>query len=615
MIFYHNSRSEQYRLPLGAVPCESRVRLRAYAEHAVSVTLRLWWENAEYRWFMRRVEANMYECDIVVPEKQGLLWYYFIAMDENGNTWYFGNAADGLGGEGSLYRCEPPSFQITVYDPAYTTPEWMRDGLMMQIMVDRFHNAGGINIHNLPAGSYYHAEWDEDPALVVNDRRGTNCANDFFGGNLKGVEEKLDYIRSLGVTALYFNPIFQANSNHKYNTGDYKKIDPSFGTEEDFKSLCAAAKKKGVRIVLDGVFSHTGSDSLYFNRYGNYGEGGAFNDPESPYYRWYTFNNWPEEYESWWGFNTLPNVNEDDPSFRKFVISDEDSVIAHWMNAGAGGWRLDVADELPMDFLRELRAREKQIDPDAALIGEVWEDPSNKVAYGETRCYCSGDTLDATMNYPLREAVLSFLTCRINAREFVRRLESMRENQPKEFFHSQMNLISSHDRPRALSVLADVGNMEPDRKYRYPIELNECDYNRGKRRLIAAWKLLCSLPGMPCIYYGDEAGLYGMSDPYCRGTYPWGREDEELLGEFRHAAKVRMASPALRTGDMKLWAVGEDVLMIERSTLSGKDVFGRKCEKEAFTIAVNRAGGSRWIEHEGKTYEVPGESAMILEHE
>ena len=176
-----------------------------------------------------------------------------------------------------------------------------------------------------------------------------------------------------------------------------------------------------------------------------------------------------------------------------------------------------------------------------------------------------------------------------------------------------MNLISSHDRPRALSVLADVGNMEPDRKYRYPIELSEYDYARGKRRLIAAWRLICSLPGMPCIYYGDEAGLYGMSDPYCRGTYPWGREDNELLDEFRFVSDIRMHSPALRTGAMKLWAVGEDVLMIERSTLGGKDVFGRKCKEETFLIAVNRSGDSRWIECDGKTYEIGGESAMILE--
>ena len=597
---------------MGAAPCASKVRLRVRADQVDSVTLRIWWNNAEYRWFMRRVEGGFYEYEMSIPEQPGLLWYYFIAKDKEGSSWYLGNANDGLGGEGVVTRTEPPAFQVTVYDPAYRTPEWMRDGLMMQIMVDRFNNAGGTDMKNLPRGSYYHAHWDDDPALVINDKRGSNSANDFFGGNLKGIEEKLDYIRSMGVTVLYFNPIFEANSNHKYNTGDYMKIDPSFGTEQDFKDLCAAAKKKGVRIILDGVFSHTGSDSVYFDRYGNYGGKGAYCDPQSPYRSWYNFNDWPDNYESWWGFNTLPNVNEEDPTYKKFIITGRNSVLAHWMRAGASGWRLDVADELPMDFLRALRKREKGIDPDSALIGEVWEDPTKKMAYGELRCYCTGDTVDAVMNYPLREAVLDFMRCRINARDFVRQVESMRENQPKQFFYSQMNLLGSHDRPRALAVLADVGNMEPERKYRYPIELEKKDYERGKRRLIAAWNLICALPGMPCIYYGDEAGLYAMSDPYCRGTYPWGREDQELLEAFRACDKRRMKSHALRTGDMHLSAIGEDVVLVERSIRGGKDVFGKAAANEIRAVAVNRSGESRWIEYGGKIVEVSGESALIL---
>ena len=597
---------------MGAAPCASKVRLRVRADQVASVTLRIWWNNAEYRWFMRRVEGGFYEYEMSIPEQPGLLWYYFIAKDKEGNTWYLGNANDGMGGEGVVTRSEPPAFQVTVYDPAYRTPEWMRDGLMMQIMVDRFNNAGGTDMKNLPRGSYYHAHWDDDPALVINDKRGSNSANDFFGGNLKGIEEKLDYIRSMGVTVLYFNPIFEANSNHKYNTGDYMKIDPSFGTEQDFKELCAAAKKKGIRIILDGVFSHTGSDSVYFDRYGNYGGKGAYCDPQSPYRSWYNFNDWPDNYESWWGFNTLPNVNEEDPTYKKFNITGRNSVLAHWMRAGASGWRLDVADELPMDFLRALRKREKGIDPDSALIGEVWEDPTTKMAYGELRCYCTGDTVDAVMNYPLREAVLDFMRCRINARDFVRRVESMRENQPKQFFYSQMNLLGSHDRPRALAVLADVGNMEPERKYRYPIELDKKDYDHGKRRLIAAWNLICALPGMPCIYYGDEAGLYAMSDPYCRGTYPWGREDQELLEAFRECDKRRMKSHALCTGDMRLTAVGEDVVLVERSIRGGKDVFGKAAANELRAVAVNRSGESRWIEYGGKIIEVSGESALVL---
>ena len=613
MIFYHNSRQDEYRCPQGAAPCGSRVRLRVRAEGMQNVTLRIWWESAEYRWYMRHLDGGMYEYEMEMPEKPGLLWYYFMAADERGQIWYLGNAADNLGGEGCCHRCEPASFQLTVYDPAFDTPAWMREGLMMQIMVDRFCNADGLDREKLPAGAYYHARWDDDPALVINDKRGNCTANDFFGGNLSGIREKLPYIRSLGVTALYLNPIFRAESNHKYDTGDYMQIDPSFGTEEDFRALCAEAKKAGVRIVLDGVFSHTGADSRYFDRYGSYGGHGAYCDPESPYRSWYSFEKWPDEYDSWWGFKTLPNVREEDPSYRKFIISGKDSVLAHWMRAGAGGWRLDVADELPMDFIRELRRREKELDPEAALIGEVWEDPSNKVAYGETRCYCAGDTLDATMNYPLRDAVLLFMLGRINAMEFVRRVQSMRENQPRAFFYAQMNLLGSHDKPRALTVLADVGNMEPERKYRYPIELGADDYARGCRRLIAAWNLICALPGMPCLYYGDEAGLYGMSDPYCRGTYPWGREDAALLDAFRAAALWRMGSVALKTGDMRLTAAGEDVVIVERFIHGEADVFGAPARDEMRAVAVNRADGSRWIVFDGKTLEVPAESALRLD--
>lgn len=599
-------------MPAGAVPCGERVSLRVRAEGVRSVDLRLWWNDAEKRVPMQSVTQDLYSCEITAPETPGLLWYFFRVIDEEGNLWYLGNAPDGLGGVGAVSRTEPPSFQITVYDGAFDTPEWMRNGVMMQIMVDRFHASGPQDVTRLPAGSFYHMRWDEDPVLVVNDRSGEYCANDFFGGNLRGVEEKLDHLAQLGVTVLYFNPIFKAHSNHKYDTGDYMVVDPSFGDEEDFRRLCAKAKERGIRIVLDGVFSHTGSDSIYFNRNGHYGSGGAYRDPKSPYAAWYRFEKWPEDYSSWWGFRTLPNVDKDNPDFREFIINGPDSVVAHWLRAGASGWRLDVADELPMDFIREIRRREKAEDPENALIGEVWEDPSNKVAYGKMRCYCMGDTLDSTMNYPLRDAVLLFLRCRIDAAAFVRRLESMRENLPKPFFYSQMNLLGSHDKPRALTVLAEVGDMEPERRFRKAFDLAPEAYARGKRRLIAAWRLICALPGMPSAYYGDEAGLYGMSDPFCRGTYPWGREDAELVEAYREAIHRRLESPALRTGGLRLSAIGTDVVLVEREILQEKDVFGAPAPNENCALAINRAQDYRWIEYRGRTVGIPGESALWL---
>ena len=308
-------------------------------------------------------------------------------------------------------------------------------------------------------------------------------------------------------------------------------------------------------------------------------------------------------------------MREENESYRKFILSDEDSVLKHWLKAGASGWRLDVADELPMAFLRELRREEKKTDPDAAILGEVWEDPSNKIAYDEVRSYCLGDTLDCTMNYPLRECTLNFMLGRIDASNFVRNVLSMAENQPKQFFYSNMNLLGSHDRARALCVLADVGDMEPDRRMRYAFDLKPEDYAHGKRRLIAAWNLICALPGMPSVYYGDEAGLYGMTDPFCRGTYPWGHEDSEMVEAFRKAIHRRRNSDVLRLGEMALTACGKDVVVVERAITGEKDAFGNAAHNGKCALAVNRAGEAKWIEYGGKTVQIAGESAVWLEEE
>ena len=614
MTMYHDSRNPFYRQPQGAVTCGTKLRLSVHAHGMQKVWLRLWWNNAESKVQMRRQEGDLFECRVSAPCSPGLLWYFFVAEDENGGTWFFGNAPDGLGGAGAVSAYEPGGYQVTVYDPAYDTPEWLRDGMMLQIMVDRYFHWGPWDVTKLPPASYYHIRWDDTPALCINDDKyGDNVNNDYFGGNLRGVMEKLDYIKSLGVTVIYFNPIFKARSNHKYNTGDYRTIDPAFGTEADFTALCEAAKQRGIRVILDGVFSHTGSDSVYFNRDGHYGAGGAYNDQKSPYAGWYRFRRWPDDYECWWGFKTLPNVDEDHPGYQDFIIDSDDSVTAHWLRAGASGWRLDVADELPMAFIRKIRARIRRERPDAALIGEVWEDPTKKIAYDEMRCYCLGDTLDCTMNYPLRALILDFLRCRIGAMDFVRQLESQQENMPKPFFYSQMNLLGSHDTPRAINMLADIGDMSPDREYRRPFRLSNEDYDRGRRRLLAGWALINMLPGIPCLYYGDEAGMTGMADPYCRAAYPWGAEDTDLRKAFREIMTRRLGSVAMRTGTMKLHAVGADVVVVERRVDGGKDAFDRPAKDEVRVLAVNRSGEYRWVEFQGRGYEIPGESALLLD--
>ena len=636
-MIFHDSRDARFRFPEGARPLGETVRLSVRADGARAATLRLWKDGREWRVPMARVSSDptlfpehgprhverahaisprpgedVFTCEAALPEDTGSLWYYFILEYDDGDALraavnasaladenlrahpvsplYYGDARDHCYGAGEVYGYEPPSYQITVYDPAGEGPAWMREATMMQIMVDRFHRAGEKDQKDLAPWCYYHKDWYEWPDLNLELDAQEHSANDFFGGDLRGIEEKLPYIESLGVTVLYLNPIFRSPSNHKYDTGNYLQVDPSFGTEEDLRSLCAAAKKRGIRVILDGVFSHTGADSVYFNKYGTYGEGaGAYRDEKSPYRAWYRFRSWPKDYDCWWGFTTLPNVNEMDKSYRAF-INGEDGVAAHWIKAGAAGWRLDVADELPMPFLRELRRRVKTTDGEAMLLGEVWEDPTNKIAYGEARCYCAGDTLDSVMNYPLREAVLAFFTFKIDAYALVRRIEAMRESMPPSFFYSLMNLLGSHDKPRAINVLADCGNMQPERRYRFPLELTKEQYERGKRRLIAAWTLICALPGMPCIYYGDEAGLTGMADPFCRKTFPWGREDEELTEKMREQSLKRRSSPALRTGDMRIYAESADALVVERFIEHGQDVFGNSAKDERVRVRVDRKG-------------------------
>ena len=568
MNLYHDSRDETYRCPAGAQPCGASVRLFLQTD-APDAIVRFWVDDHAYLDPMHAVSGG-FEYTFSLPEKPCILWYYFIC-----GGMYYGNARDNLGGPGEIYAHEPPSYQITVYDPAYETPAWMGDGVMMQIMPDRFFRGG-----DFPCRGKLHADWYEQPELSLS-ANGDNAANDFFGGDLLGIRQKLPYIASLGVTALYLNPVFLSPSNHKYDTSDYLQIDPAFGTEADLSALCAEGEKFGIRVILDGVFSHTGADSVYFNREHTFPGPGACDSKDSPYYSWYTFLHWPDKYRCWWGFDTLPNVDKTSRAFREFIIRGEDSVCAHWLRAGTSGWRLDVADELPMDFIAEFRARLKKENPQAALIGEVWDDPSRKVAYGALRSYCLGDTLDGVMNYPLRAAILGYLLGQISPADCARQILSLYENVPPAFARANMNLLGSHDKPRALSVLADAGNMEPDRKYRHPVQLTPEQYALGRKRLIAAWNLICALPGMPTIYYGDEAGLTGMADPYCRRTYPWGREDETLIAAYR-AAALRRKNKVLTRGDVRI-EPGEESIKIIR-TLAG--------EKISFTVDTH--GNSIW---------------------
>lgn len=584
MQIYHDSHDIRYRAPGGALPCNGKTVIRVRVFGADRVYLRFY-NGSEFYFLMNNVGNEMYEYTLTVPEIPILCWYDFKAENNEGDVLYYGNNHAMLGGTGEMSRWQPRGYQITVYDPAYDTPHFLRHGVMYQIFPDRFYRTKMPETDRKDV--YLHENWNEQPVLIPDEQNTDNCARDFFGGTLKGIEEKLPYLKDMGVTVVYLNPVFKARSNHRYDTSDYTKIDPLLGTNEDMESLCRRAKELGMSVMLDGVFSHTGDDSVYFNRYGSYRSLGAWQGQKSKYYSWFTFEHYPEKYRCWWGFTTLPEVNKNDPGYQKFMFAPN-GIVRKWIRAGTCGWRLDVADELPMDFLRKLRAAAKKENPDSVVLGEVWEDASHKVAYGEMRCYCTGDTLDSVMNYPLREAVMDFLTFRISAFALARLILSQRENYPKPFYYSLMNLAGSHDRARAINCLAGRTFEDVPYAQRRGLKLTDDEYRLGEKRYMMMLKILCMLPGIPCIYYGDEIGMQGAPDPFCRGTYEWEGGNGEMREKVRKLLNDRLKSDVLQTGDLSVETPDDDTIVIRRFIRDGRDVFGEEKENGEIEMVFDR---------------------------
>ena len=453
-------------------------------------------------------------------------------------------------------------WQISCLPHTFHTPRPFHGNIYYQIFPDRFYRDRVVGTEEKKTDFVLHEDTRDTP-VDLPDEKGEILNRDFFGGNLAGIRKKLPYLASLSVEVIYLNPIFEAYSNHRYDTADYLRIDPLLGTEADFTALCDTAHALGMRVILDGVFSHTGADSRYFDKKNRYG-GGAYHHPDSVYRSWYQFEEYPKKYTSWWGIDTLPATNELDPSYLDFIIEGEESVIAHWLHAGADGFRLDVADELPDEFIARLYRRVKEIKPDAIVIGEVWEDASNKISYSVRRKYFTGEELDSVMNYPFRDAILAFAKGESTAESFRETVMRICENYPRDVLPCLMNSLSTHDTPRVLTLLSDVPTPET-RAGRADARLTEEAKERAKARLLAAVFLQFTLPGSPCIYYGDEAGLEGYEDPFNRRFYPWGEEDGEILDFHRAIASVRKQSETLRQGDCTVFAPDEDTLIIRRT--------------------------------------------------
>ena len=488
------------------------------------------------------------------------IYGYWFEVKVGGRTLLFENNATpiywtqekGAGGAGTI--AEMPSstrrirrYRQTVYAP-YTVPAWARDAVYYYIFPERFRNG---DLRNDPKPGVdrfhdktveFHADWNDKPWKPHSgDGSDDEYSNDFFGGDIAGIIQKLDYIRSVGANTLYINPMFTASSNHKYDTADWKHIDPHFGTNADFVRLCREAGKRGIRVIPDASLNHSGADSIYFDRYGTRGGQGAFEggriNTASPYASWYTFDAKQAEpdkqFKGWVDVADLPELNKADPSYRTFAYGAPDSVTRTWLNAGASGWRMDVAPWVPDDFWREWRGVVKQTKPDALTVAETWFDSSK---------FFLGDEFDSTMNYIFRNAVLDYANGG-DALLMVANLEEIREAYPPQSFHALMNLLSTHDTPRSLHLFGDVdGRSTPE----------QVALAKQKLRLAVFFQM--TWPGSPAIYYGDEVGMTGGPDPMNRGTYPWadrgGRPDNALLADFKRLTKLRHGLPVLRRGTL-----------------------------------------------------------------
>ncbi len=576
-----NPRLEEYKCPYGAVPSGEKVRFtlrppRSAGYSRCILTARLEFEDDRrielaLPWVGIEEGRDLFSGVLDTTGYVGLIWYSFRLERLRG------------GGEQSEER------QLTVYDGSEAVPTWFGEGASYQIFPDRFRRLSLPDPAGMPGGRWVHRHWEEDPAWGP-DGSGEVRNRDFFGGSLAGIAEKLPYLQTLGVETLYLCPIFEAPENHRYGVGDYEKIDPMLGTREDFTALCDAAHRLGMRVILDGVFNHTAFVSKYFNGDGSYPTLGAHQSKDSPYYSWFSFQHWPDRYTSWWGFYTMPTTNKQDPGWLSY-ITGENGIIRSWLRAGADGWRLDVADELPDFVVERIHAAARAEKPDAVIIGEVWEDGSNKIAYSVRRRHILGRHCDGLMNYPFRNAILSYLLGG-DAAGFMEAMETLRENYPPFAFSSAMNLLGTHDTLRILTLLG-VGSdcLAQSKEWRSRRRLTPQERERGTALLRLAALVLFSFPGSPMVYYGDEAGMEGFEDPFNRGTFPWGREDGDLTAWFTALGSARRELLPLRRGDIRYVCAQERVL-----------AFLRQAGDERILCAVNAGDAPRAVTLPGERF-------------
>jgi glycosidase/fibronectin type 3 domain-containing protein len=647
----HDSRDTLYRTPGGAVPAGTPVtlRLRTFHDDVTAVGLRVYsFEDAGQTVYpMQRAASDVscYQaglgsktCDFweytlpnATPDN---LWYRFVVTDGSDTDYYADNTRALDGGLGTT--SDDPvddSYALMVHTPGFAAPAWAKNAVIYQIFPDRFRNGRADNDAKTGDVRY------DDPVLALpwgtkpegycrNYADGAaNCpwrfdttppadsptkeqprGRDYMGGDLKGVDQQLDYLAGLGVNTIYFNPIFDAGSNHSYDTQDYYKIDPYFGTQKDWENLVKHANQLGIKIILDGVFNHMSSDSPIFDRYGHYSTVGACESISSPYRSWFNFQEVAAgtgtcagtagaksaTYDGWFGFDSIPVLNKSLAAVQQYFVTSPNSVAKTWLTQGAGGWRMDVSGDpsFPDGYWQSFRTATKGQRPDALLISETWQKDSTLLRM------LRGDRLDTTMNYRLRDAVIGLLAPGsfdskgfpdsgdgIEPSEFAARLASVREDYPDAAYYSLMNLLDSHDTERLLWTLTPGEETTAGR------ELNATNLAAGKLRVRLASLIQFTVPGAPTVYYGDEVGLTGDDDPDDRRTYPWtdlgGSPDTALFNHYKTLASLRKANAALTTGDFQVLLADDAADTV---------AYGRRTGTQGAIVAINRSGSSRTLQ-------------------
>lgn len=591
-MYIFDNQSEFFRSPQGGIKSGHEVNIQIYINKNSSLNPKIIIEKRQdlnkifhkevpLIWKGTKNSYDLYNGSFSLKE-YGHYFYSFIINDNNSSRPY----------------------ELLVCTESYETPDWIKGGIIYHIFVDRFyrknilHKNGDIIIRN---------DWGNIPTYHPDDD-GEIKNNDFFGGNLEGIKYKLPYLKELGVTAIYLSPIFEAYSNHKYDVGNYFSIDPMFGDENSFIELCKEAESYGMGVILDGVFSHTGVISKYFNKYGYYKSTGAYQSKDSPYYDWYIFNKWNEDYVCWWGIKTLPTINKECKSYINF-ITGEDGVLNYWQKRGVKGWRLDVADELPNDFLDKLRKAVKIQNNEALIVGEVWEDASNKFSYARLKEYFCGNQLDSVTNYPLKNAIIKYVKTR-DCSELNNTINFIMEKYPPQAVNCLMNILGTHDTARILTVLGS--NDTPQTKNEKAVyKLSFDDLNKGIKLLKIASLIQFTLPGVPCIYYGDEVGVEGFEDPFNRACFPWGNENNEILSHYKFLSQLRK-NKLFANGKYKNQVHDGGVFVFERFEDNEKIVVAINLSEEIITLNLKETMEDFITDSTGNKFEVYPEEYLIL---